>query len=223
MPLTQSYHRTTAGDVPDRAHGLGPPVAQRAQERGCSREEAASPELAFGFLASEHRAALQNIPTGDLLAEVEAAQWLALDLADVPGDSRAVAELQLEALVFELERRKRLLESRSTDPLRPSWPRPEDTVKSRVAAVKVRWPVEKFCREALGCDLEPAGRGRWRSRCPLPGHRDDTASFTIYTASDSAWCFGCARGGDVLKLAQFALGLERFTEALRALEQGELR
>lgn len=172
----------------------------------------------FNFSRRDYQLALQSIPTRDLLAEVEAAEWLALDLADLPGDSRAVAEIQLAELVEELERRQRLLKARPDDPLRPSWPRPDGDLRARVEAVKLAWPIEKFCRELLDCKLEPAGRDRLKARCPLPGHSDRTPSFVVYEGSDSAHCFGCNRGGDVIALTGYVFGLERFFDRLERLE-----
>jgi len=176
------------------------------------------PAFPFGHTRRDYALLLQRIPTKDLVAEIEVGQWLALDLAGVDGDSRAVAELQLEQMVNEIERRKRLLKARLDDPLRPTWPRPDHDLKARVEALKGRWPIAMFCRDLLGCDLEPAGSGRWKCRCPLPSHRDRTPSFLVFEGSDSAWCFGCGRGGDVLKLTQFVFGYERFHDALDRLE-----
>jgi hypothetical protein len=173
----------------------------------------------FNHSRRDYQLMLERIPTRDLLAEVEAASWLALDVASLPGDSRAVAELQLSELVEELERRQRLLKARSSDPLRPAWPRPEHDLKGRIEAVKRRWPIATFCTEMLGCDLEPAGPGRWKARCPLAGHDDRTPSFVAYEATDSAWCFGCSRGGDAIALAGYAMGYERFHDSLEHLEQ----
>jgi CHC2 zinc finger len=48
---------------------------------------------------------------------------------------------------------------------------------------------------------------RWVARCPLPGHEDKTPSFTVYTETNSWFCFGaCLRGGDVVDLAAAAWG-----------------
>lgn len=164
--------------------------------------------------------ALESIPTVDLIAEVEAWQWLALSTAG-SDSSREYCELQLEAILTVLERRQRLLKDRKDDPLRPAWPSGVDALRRRIDAVKVAWPIERFCRELLLLDLVPAGNGRWKSRCPLPGHQDRTPSFVIYP-DDHGWCFGCSRGGDVLKLAQYVLNTDRFTEALRLLEGVEV-
>ncbi len=45
---------------------------------------------------------------------------------------------------------------------------------------------------------------RWVARCPLPDHDERTASFTVYPGDRGWWCYGCARGGDVVRLAQLA-------------------
>jgi len=162
--------------------------------------------------------ALRAIPTRDLQAEIEAARWLALDVA---GDSvhRQVAEYQLEALVDELLRRQRLLEASSDDPLQPAWPRTDGDLRARVEAIKAAWPIERFCTVLLGAVLKPAGPGRWRASCPLPGHDDRTPSFVVYGDDDRAWCFGCNRGGDVIALTGYALGLSRFYDRLEHLER----
>lgn len=47
---------------------------------------------------------------------------------------------------------------------------------------------------------------RWTARCPLPDHEDKTPSFVVYPANGGWWCFGCNRGGDVVRLAQMAGG-----------------
>ncbi|MGC4108708.1 MAG: CHC2 zinc finger domain-containing protein [Thermomicrobiales bacterium] len=161
----------------------------------------------FGGGERSYRLALQAIPTRDVLAEIEAARWLALDLSNDP-ILRKVAEYQLEALVDELLRRQRLLEASTGDPLRPVWPRPDGDLRARIDAVKAAWPIERFCTVLLGAILHPAGRNRWRASCPLPGHDDRTPSFMVYGDDDRAWCFGCNRGGDVIALTGYALGVE---------------
>lgn len=172
----------------------------------------------FGGSERSYRLVLQAIPTRDLQAEIEAARWLALDVA---GDSvhRQVAEYQLEALVDELLRRQRLLEASTRDPLRPVWPRPDADLRARVEAIKAAWPIERFCTVLLGATLHSAGRNRWRAACPLRGHDDRTPSFMVYGDDDRAWCFGCNRGGDVIALTGYALGLSRFYDRLEHLER----
>lgn len=47
---------------------------------------------------------------------------------------------------------------------------------------------------------------RWIGNCPLPDHEDRTPSFTVYPETNSWYCFGCCRGGDVIDLAATAWG-----------------
>jgi|SRR5665811_25751 len=174
----------------------------------------------FNFSRNDYAAELQYIPTADLLADVESTQWLALDVAENgDDDSRDVAECQLAAMVDELERRQRLLKARQRDPLRPTWPTSNDAIQDRVRAVKRAWPIERFCRDLLACELTPAGAGKWKAHCPFPGHDDRTPSFVVNEGKDFAWCHGCQRGGDVIKLSQYIGGLERFMDALQRLER----
>ncbi len=173
----------------------------------------------FGHTRTTHPAELRHIPTVDLIAEMESWRWLALEVAELPDESRAYCEYQLTCLVDEVERRKRLWASHQGDPLRPPWPRRDEHLKARVEAVKARWPIQRFCQELCLMKLIPAGPGWWRGRCPLPAHDDKSPSFFVYEDTNSAYCFGCRRGGDVLTLTKFMLNTDRFIEALTALER----
>ena len=44
----------------------------------------------------------------------------------------------------------------------------------------------------------------WTARCPLPDHEDRTPSFVVYPETNSWFCFGCLRGGDVIELSRRA-------------------
>ncbi len=48
------------------------------------------------------------------------------------------------------------------------------------------------------CQLERKGGSYW-ARCPLPGHMEKTPSFCVNQAGQFFKCFGCQRGGDVIK------------------------
>jgi DNA primase len=50
---------------------------------------------------------------------------------------------------------------------------------------------------------------RWVGRCPLPDHEDRSPSFTVYPETNSWFCYGCLRGGDVIELARYAWGYEK--------------
>src|SRR5918998_4965646 len=57
---------------------------------------------------------------------------------------------------------------------------------------------------------------RWVARCPLPGHEDRSPSFTVYPETNSFFCYGCLRGGDVVELARFAWCYEKAEVATAA-------
>jgi hypothetical protein len=58
------------------------------------------------------------------------------------------------------------------------------------------------------CQMRQIGR-TWTARCPLPDHDDKSPSFVVYPETDSWFCYGCVRGGDVIDLARFAWGYEK--------------
>jgi len=50
--------------------------------------------------------------------------------------------------------------------------------------------------------LHKSGR-TYRGKCSLPGHTSErTASMYVYPDTDSFYCFGCTRGGDVIEFAR---------------------
>ena len=54
----------------------------------------------------------------------------------------------------------------------------------------------------LGISVKKRGR-EWVAPCPLPGHREKTASFTIGgKRPDQFYCFGCGLGGDCFDLIE---------------------
>ncbi|MCJ8335677.1 MAG: CHC2 zinc finger domain-containing protein, partial [Epibacterium sp.] len=62
--------------------------------------------------------------------------------------------------------------------------------------------------EAGGHDLQPAGSGRLKCSCPLPGHEDRTPSFFVDEDKNLWRCFGaCDTGGDVIELVRKMHGL----------------
>lgn len=65
------------------------------------------------------------------------------------------------------------------------------------------------------CQLERKGGAFW-ARCPLPGHMEKTPSFCVNQAGQFFKCFGCQRGGDVIK---FIMEVESLTymEAVKFL------
>jgi hypothetical protein len=170
---------------------------------------------AFGFTTRDYELALRAIPTADLVAEVEAGQWQVAE-HEAAGESFAVALLQLEAMTGELARRQRIASSSSHA---PTWPPRERDLRQRIDTVKARWPIERFCEYLLGARLLRHAGDKLKACCPLPGHHEKTPSFIVYPAENRAWCYGCNRGGDVIKLTQFTFNYSRFLDALDRLEQ----
>ena len=82
-----------------------------------------------------------------------------------------------------------------------------------VESVRELNPIEEVARQYT--ELKPAGKVL-QGLCPLPGHSETAASFTAYSDTDSFYCFGCHRGGDVFDLVMAREGLS-FAEALRLL------
>jgi CHC2 zinc finger len=49
----------------------------------------------------------------------------------------------------------------------------------------------------------------WSANCPLPDHEDKTPSFTVYPETNSWYCYGCLRGGNVVELYRLAKGYDQ--------------
>jgi DNA primase len=70
-----------------------------------------------------------------------------------------------------------------------------------------------------GHDWRPArrlSRGRWMGLCPL--HADHKPSFLVDPHKDLFYCYGCGRGGDVIRFAELYHQV-RFSQALVLLRQ----
>jgi DNA primase len=68
-------------------------------------------------------------------------------------------------------------------------------------------------------DWRPArqlSRGRWMGLCPL--HDDHKPSFLVDSNNDLFYCYGCGRGGDVIRFAEFYHQV-KFPQALTLLRQ----
>ena len=62
----------------------------------------------------------------------------------------------------------------------------------------------------------PLSRGRWMGLCPL--HGDHKPSFLVDPNKDLFFCYGCGRGGDVIRFAELYHQV-RFPQALTLLRQ----
>ncbi len=70
-----------------------------------------------------------------------------------------------------------------------------------------------------GHDWQPArqlSRGRWMGLCPL--HADQKPSFLVDTNKDLFYCYGCGRGGDVIRFAELYHQV-KFPQAVALLQQ----
>jgi len=62
----------------------------------------------------------------------------------------------------------------------------------------------------------PLSRGRWMGLCPL--HGDHQPSFLVDTNQDLFYCYGCGRGGDVIRFAELYHQV-KFPQAVAWLRQ----
>src|ERR1700678_1135563 len=62
----------------------------------------------------------------------------------------------------------------------------------------------------------PLSRGRWMGLCPL--HGDRRPSFLVDANKDLFYCYGCGRGGDVIRFAELYHQV-KFTQAVALLRQ----
>src|SRR5215208_5946671 len=74
--------------------------------------------------------------------------------------------------------------------------------KAKVATIDL---ADRLCGPA---HMRRVGR-TWVARCPLPDHEDKSPSFVVYPESNSWFCYGCLRGGDVVELARYAWGYDK--------------
>jgi hypothetical protein len=78
-----------------------------------------------------------------------------------------------------------------------------------IDAAKDAVPVIDLADRLAGpCKMRRSGT-RWIAKCPLPDHDDRTPSFVVYTETNSWYCHGCHRGGDVVELARLAWGYDQ--------------
>ena len=74
----------------------------------------------------------------------------------------------------------------------------------------------------LGIHLKKKGNDHFAA-CPLPGHMDSTASFTVGgKRSDQFFCFGCGIGGDMFDLVEAVNGLNKQESFLWLADQAGL-
>ena len=68
------------------------------------------------------------------------------------------------------------------------------------------------------CVLKRNGPSNYWACCPLPGHSEKTPSFSINEPGQFYHCFGCGKGGDVIKFIEEVEGLD-FIESVKLLAE----
>ncbi|MGB3329171.1 MAG: CHC2 zinc finger domain-containing protein [Thermomicrobiales bacterium] len=161
------------------------------------------------------RLALSVLTSDQLADEIEIAHLLWCSLR---GPDKQLAHQQLQALRSEHARRQRAYQSARAKPLQMIHRQTRRDLSDRIQALKDDWPIEVYVTRLLAVDLRQHGRDSLFGRCPLPGHADKTGSFHITPSKGLAYCHGCHRGGDVIKLTQLVFGDGHVLAAVERLE-----
>jgi len=82
--------------------------------------------------------------------------------------------------------------------------------------LKQQIPLMSYLQAHDWHPARPLSRGRWMGLCPL--HEDHKPSFLVDPHKDLFYCYGCGRGGDVIRFAELYHQV-RFSQALVLLRQ----
>ena len=82
--------------------------------------------------------------------------------------------------------------------------------------LKQQIPLMGYLQAHDWSPTRPLSGGRWMGLCPL--HEDHKPSFLVDTNKDLFYCYGCGRGGDVIRFAQLYHQVE-FSQAIVLLCQ----
>ena len=82
--------------------------------------------------------------------------------------------------------------------------------------LKQQIPLMGYLQAHDWTPARPLSGGRWMGLCPL--HEDHKPSFLVDTNKDLFYCYGCGRGGDVIRFAELYHQV-KFPEALALLRQ----
>ena len=82
--------------------------------------------------------------------------------------------------------------------------------------LKQQIPLMGYLQAHDWSPTRPLSGGRWMGFCPL--HEDHKPSFLVDTNKDLFYCYGCGRGGDVIRFAELYHQV-KFSEALALLRQ----
>lgn len=167
-------------------------------------------------VATANRRAYGALTSDQLTDEIELTHLLWCSLR---GKGKQIAHEQLQALRSEHARRQRAYQSARAKPMQMIPRQTRRDLTERIRALKDDWPIEVFVSHLLGVELRQHGRDSLFGCCPLPGHPDKSASLHITPSKGLAYCHGCHRGGDIIKLTQLALGAGHVVEAVERLER----
>lgn len=174
----------------------------------------------LGLNRSAYEQSLRQMTVAELEDSLEVKRWLVLEPECQSTVVQTYFRYQIEVILAELLRRRKLLEGQRHHPLASVWQSGElRNNRERIERARQRWPIDLFLTQSLGCTLTPRGPHAAICRCPLPNHDDSSPSFHVDLIKNVGYCFGCQRGGDVIELTRWYLNNGSFMDALRALEQ----
>jgi DNA primase len=82
--------------------------------------------------------------------------------------------------------------------------------------LKQQIPLMSYLQAHDWHPARPLSRGRWMGLCPL--HEDHKPSFLVDPHKDLFYCYGCGRGGDVIRFAELYHQV-KFSQAIVLLRQ----
>jgi DNA primase len=82
--------------------------------------------------------------------------------------------------------------------------------------LKLQIPLMDYLQANDWRPVRPLRGGRWMGLCPL--HHDQKPSFLVDPRKNLFYCYGCGRGGDVIRFAELYHQV-KFSQALALLRQ----
>jgi hypothetical protein len=138
----------------------------------------------------------------ELAQEIQAREALEMDTAQTV----RYRILAWEYMDYLMRQERPTIFSRATSPeelaaavLAEDHPLPSEPGRIDFEKIKQDNPVEDVAGRYTELRLNA---GKWKGKCPLPDHEDDSPSFWVYPETRSWYCFGCNRGGDVIDFAK---------------------
>lgn len=89
-------------------------------------------------------------------------------------------------------------------------------IRHAVDELKQQIPLLEYLQAQDWRAARRLSRGRWMGLCPL--HQEDHPSFLVDPGKNLFYCFGCGRGGDVIRFAELYHQV-RFPQAVALLRQ----